>query len=296
MVPRGWSGSRVGGPLFLLSGVSAEARQVGDFLIDRHEVTNRHYQQFVDQGGYKTKRFWKHFSEAGDSTEHGSPLSWDEAMALFVDSTGQPGPAVWESGHFPEGQDDFPVSGVSWYEAAAFAQWLGKRLPSIYHWDRAADLWGATHIIPYSNFDMIGPAPVGQYSGVGDRGVFDMAGNVKEWCRNGTGIRRDALHSGRRSGTSQSTCSMIPITIHPWREMRRSAFDASKSLTMTGPDPEVDDDVSVYRRDFTQVEPVSDAVFEAYKSEYAYDKTAALNAQVLLTKDHGSLHTRKNRV
>ena len=58
-------------------------------------------------------------------------------MALFRDATGRPGPAGWKVGAYPQGEDDLPVTGVSWYEAAAFAAFVGKRLPSIYHWTLA---------------------------------------------------------------------------------------------------------------------------------------------------------------
>ncbi len=48
--------------------------------------------------------------------------------------TGRPGPSTWEAGDYPEGQDDYPVSGVSWYEAAAYAEFAGKALPTVDHW------------------------------------------------------------------------------------------------------------------------------------------------------------------
>ena len=55
-------------------------------------------------------------------------------MPQFRDSTGRPGPSTWELGTYPDGQDDWPVSGVSWYEAAAYAAFAGKTLPTVYHW------------------------------------------------------------------------------------------------------------------------------------------------------------------
>ena len=55
-------------------------------------------------------------------------------MARFRDRTGRSGPATWELGSYPEGQEDFPVGGISWFEAAAYARFAGKELPTIYHW------------------------------------------------------------------------------------------------------------------------------------------------------------------
>src|SRR5205807_1007836 len=82
-------------------------------------------------------------------------------------------------GDFPEGQPDFPVTGVSWYEAVAYANWAGKSLPTIYHWARAATTWATPDIVPRSNF---GPAlqRAGTSGGVSGFGLLDMAGNAKE--------------------------------------------------------------------------------------------------------------------
>jgi formylglycine-generating enzyme required for sulfatase activity len=97
------------------------------------EVTNRAFKAFVDAGGYRDRRFWpERFSKDGRE------LRFEEAVALFTDTTGRPGPATWELGAPPPGQDDIPVGGVSWYEAQAYARFAGKELPTLYHWDRAA--------------------------------------------------------------------------------------------------------------------------------------------------------------
>ena len=60
-------------------------------------------------------------------------------MDRFKDPTGRTGPATWEAGTYPMDRR-YPVPGVSWYEAAAFAEFAGKSLPTIYHWYTAAGM------------------------------------------------------------------------------------------------------------------------------------------------------------
>jgi eukaryotic-like serine/threonine-protein kinase len=152
---------------------------VGDYWIDKYEVTNAESKRFLDQGGYKKQEYWRQ-----EFRKDGRVLSWAEAMALFRDTTGRPGPATWVQGEYPRGQDDFPVTGVSWYEAAAYAEFSGKLLPTIYHWTAAASPSDSPSIVPASNFAGVGPARVGSYHGMSWSGAYDMAGNLKERCWN----------------------------------------------------------------------------------------------------------------
>ena len=78
-------------------------------------------------------------------------MSWQTAMAGFRDRTGRPGPSTWEVGQDPGGHDRYPVGGVSWYEAAAYAKFTGKSLPTLYHWVRGAGTRIAAYITPFSN-------------------------------------------------------------------------------------------------------------------------------------------------
>ncbi len=100
------------------------ALKLGDYLIDNFEVTNRQYKKFVDDGGYRRPEFWKQ-----KFVHDGKEIPWDEAMKSFIDKMGRPGPATWEFGQFPDGQEDYPVNGVSWYEAAAYAEYAGRACP-----------------------------------------------------------------------------------------------------------------------------------------------------------------------
>src|SRR5262249_50972453 len=114
-------------------------------------------------------------------------------IALFRDRAGRPGPATWELSDYPEGQGELPVTGVSWYEAAAYAAFAGKSLPTVYHWNRAAGTSFASRIVPASNFAGVALSPVGSYQGRGPYGTYDMAGNAKEWCWNASGSKRFIL-------------------------------------------------------------------------------------------------------
>lgn len=111
-----------------------------NFYIDRYEVTNRDFQKFVDAGGYEKPEYWEE-----KFVQNGHELSWQQAMPLFRDTTGRHGPSTWEAGHYPEGQGDYPVAGVSWYEASAYAVFAGKSLPAISQWYQAMSTDAATY-------------------------------------------------------------------------------------------------------------------------------------------------------
>jgi formylglycine-generating enzyme required for sulfatase activity len=164
-----------------------------EFLIDRYEVSNREYADFVSAGGYRRPELWTQpFSDGG------RVLGWEAGLRRFVDRTGLPGPRGWTGGTFPDGKADHPVSGVSWYEAEAYARFRGKKLPTIFQWEKAARdgvftvtgevvmPWGLQRgADPRANFEGKGTVPVRQgVFGMGPYGVYHMAGNVSEWTRN----------------------------------------------------------------------------------------------------------------
>jgi len=170
------------------SAVSHEGSTVAAFLIDKNEVTNAQFVRFIAAGGYRDQTFWPE-----TLIVKGKPTPWAAAMPAFVDRTGLPGPRSWSGGTLPEGKGDHPVVGVSWYEATAYARWLGKELPTREQWWRAA-LGDTRRAFPWgddartaesrANFGLVGTRPVGSYPlGVSPFGCFDMAGNVREWLR-----------------------------------------------------------------------------------------------------------------
>ena len=158
------------------------------FWMDRYEVTNRQFQEFVNAGGYRKQGFWKE-----PFRKDGRVLTWEQAMREFHDLTGKPGPANWTLGSYPEGAADLPVAGVSWYEALAYAEFAGKKLPTVYEWRRAAPVEINTDVLMMSNFSGKALASVGTYQGMTAFGSYDMAGNVKEWTMNSNGTLRYSM-------------------------------------------------------------------------------------------------------
>jgi serine/threonine protein kinase/formylglycine-generating enzyme required for sulfatase activity/dienelactone hydrolase len=245
-----------------------EAIELGDYLIDKFEVTNRQFKEFVDDGGYQKQIYWKQ-----EFTQNGKTISWKTAMSKFKDSTGRPGPRTWEVGTYPEGRDDYPVCGISWYEAEAFARYVGKELPTIYHWAKAAGIKSAPHIVPLSNFSKEGPAPAGRYRGMGPYGTFDMAGNVKEWCFNAVGENRFIL--GGAWDEPEYMC-LHTDTRSPFDRSINNGFRCMKYLHGNKVVQNTRNAVAHQTTtvDYSKLKPVSDDLFRAFTQIFSYDRTS----------------------
>ncbi len=202
---------------------NTQAVELGDFWIDRFEVTNRAYKAFVDAGGYSERRFWNNpFIKAGKT------MAWEEAMAGFHDSTGRPGPSTWELGTYPEGKDEFPVGGVSWYEAAAYSEFAGKSLPTIFHWSVVADRRATSSVL----------LPRGRY--LSDGRLWPSAGQARSAATGRTilpatrksGVRTRRAETGvtrwAAAGTIRPTSSTMPTARSPWDRSPALGFRSMK--------------------------------------------------------------------
>jgi formylglycine-generating enzyme required for sulfatase activity len=151
------------------------------YQISKYEITNSQYKAFMDAGGYSNSAYW---------TTDG--WTWRTTNSITE-------PYCWTSGEYNSGPafPNHPVVGVSWYEAYAFCNWAGGTLPTEAQWEKAARgtdaryyPWGSTWDASKCNsYYSTAPdtfaysSPVGFFTaGASYYGVYDMAGNVWEWC------------------------------------------------------------------------------------------------------------------
>ena len=263
----------------------------GDYLIDKYEVTNEQYKRFVDSGGYNKQQYWKHHF-----VRDGEEVPWEQAVSRFVDKTGRPGPATWEGGTYPEGQARFPVSGVSWYESAAYAEFAGKSLPTVSHWfEVARPSAEAVVIVPFSNFGR-GPALVGSHHGVGLLGAHDMAGNVREWCFNATDDSGSQRHILGGAYSDPEYMFNIRNTATPWDRSDQNGFRCVKYLVpedSLSPSP-FEPIERHLRREISRPKPYSDEEFRSDKRLYSYDRTDLVARKESI--DRSPVHWRTEKI
>jgi len=248
-----------------------------DYFIDRLEVTNARFAEFVDAGGYERQEFWSDLAEAmgGGAAE---------VRRAFVDRTQLPAPRGWSGQQPPPELADHPVTGVSWYEAAAYCRFRGGRLPTLFEWERAArdGVWARQGIeLPWgyvgpnepatdrANFDGSGTTPVGTYPfGVSAYGALDMAGNAKEWLFNRSesgravtgGSYADPVYVFSEVGSVDAAAATPTVGFRCAR-----TADGASSAGRQGDGPlRLAVETPVY-------EPVAETTFRALLSHYHYD-------------------------
>ncbi|MBX3082260.1 MAG: SUMF1/EgtB/PvdO family nonheme iron enzyme [Anaerolineae bacterium] len=148
-----------------------EAHITQGFWLDQFPVTNAHFQVFIDDGGYRANDWW---SPKGLQWKHTNNITTPQDFKNFIEDPKQ------------------PRVGLNWYEAEAYANWRGGRLPTEAEWEYAARgvksfiyPWGDNYDPKRLNAETrIGrTTPVDAYpNGASWCGAFDLSGNIWEWC------------------------------------------------------------------------------------------------------------------
>lgn len=278
-------GSDVGRMVFVPGGNQGGV-ELTDYWIDQTEVTNREFKDFIDRGGYQDPQHWTQLRREPPQL----PGS-EGAGAMFQDRTGRPGPSTWELGTYPEGKGDHPISGVSWFEAAAYCESKGKSLPTVFHWRKAFGASFFVEVLTLGNFAGQGPEATGQLKEVGPFGTYGMAGNVKEWVWNDFEGRRYILGGAWNEPVYMAVDDdarppLDRAETHGFRCIKESRPSEATAYGPYGAG-------SRPARDLTKEKPVDTATFEVFRRFYSYDRTP-LEAKIERTEE--SEHWRRERI
>lgn len=239
---------------------------INSFLIDKYETSNEAFQSFVDAGGYDDPKYWK-----VPFINNGETLTFQEAMNLFIDKTGRHGPPNWELGEFPKGKGKFPVQGVSWYEAAAYAVFVGKSLPTLFHWDASASTWLSDLVVPQSNIQKNEIAPIGEFQGITSSGLYDVVGNVREWIWNGVDWNENRYIIGGSWNNATHTFNEAG-SIDPFDRSDTNGFRCIQYLETNENQEILAKSIDKRQVSFEVGDPVPDDRYELYKRQFDFDK------------------------
>jgi serine/threonine protein kinase/formylglycine-generating enzyme required for sulfatase activity len=276
-----------------------EARvRLDDYFIDKYEVTNQEYKDFINAGGYLKKQYWKY-----PFVKDGKALAWEDATKEFKDQTGLAGPRGWSNQNFPEGKGDHPVTDVSWYEAAAFAAFKGKQLPTVFQWEKAARdgavsslgnymPWGIFYpgdtLDQRANFNNKGTTPVNSAEfGMSPFGAYNMAGNVSEWCLNESS--QGFIATGGAWGDPSYTFAQYGTFPGFYSSEKRGFRCALNAPGVTGDQGAMHIEI---KAEIPTYAASSAASFNNWVHAYRYEKTP-LDAQIVEVKETGEWRREK---
>lgn len=207
---------------------SHENLLIKPFYMDRYEVSNKEFKEFVDANGYYREEYWP-----TKLMHNGTEISFNDVKTSFVDKSNFPSPKNWVQGTYENGKDLFPVSGISWYEASAYAKFRNMSLPSVAEWFYAFDRNRPERALKNANINSYNYTKSRiESNSVNNNGIFDMAGNVREWVSNN--IKDD--HSKGILGGSFADDTYVPFDFYSQYAWNRSSYNGLRLVKKIEPD------------------------------------------------------------
>ena len=276
--------------MMFLPGIDFGDISIETFSISKTEVSNQEFQIFINNGGYEDETYWDFPLVVG-----GVEYTYEQSIKKFVDKHGQHGPANWSYGQYEDNTENFPVTGISWFEARAYAKYKGYKLPNIFQWLCAAGLSGFVSDLPdisKSNLKSSHLWEVIDLRGENYFGLKNIAGNVREWTTNPQGNERSkfsilggSYHDNAYSFNNYHSISPFDRSIGNGFRIVHSAN--SKNLDLL--DNYI---INHSERDILSETDVSDEVFSIYKQQFDYDQYE-LDVKVDSISDHDNYVTYK---
>ena len=243
---------------------------ISPYKISKYEVSNSEFKEFIDSGGYQDSSYWDFPIEVS-----GINYNFSNTINKFVGKFGKPGPANWTYSRFPSGHEDYPVTGISWFEARAYANYKDLALPTIYQWSNSANLGRSNIFVPKSNFSKNQFVNTFNDKSNNLRGLHNIAGNVREWV----------INSGSKDNSLKvilGGCFKDPDyafnDFYSQNIFDRSIGNGLRLVENLDHDMDFKDqsnkDVYIEIRDFLKTSKISNDVFDVYLSQFLdYNKS-----------------------
>ena len=244
---------------------SHENLLIKPFYMDKYEVSNKDYKEFVDANGYYREEFWPI-----DIMHDGEKISFNEVKTSFVDKANFPSPKDWYQGTYENGKDLYPVSGISWYEASAYAKFRNMSLPSVAEWFYAFDRNRPERALKNANINSYNYTKSRiESDSENNNGIFDMAGNVREWVNNNI---KDKQSRGILGG-SFADDTYVPFDFYSQNAWNRSSYNGIRLVKKI----ESDNSGEIFYkreklRNFYENYRTTDKEWDLIESLFMYDK------------------------